>query len=111
MPPSPDEALQIVVTGAYAPVHAFSATAGAAVEERPSVQIIRRSPVLQRALVEMNVIWKLLDGAGDRSINGTRYLWIEAQQSPFPLGRDESNRSLVACNFSVAKAVSTATST
>jgi len=111
MPEIPDDALQLVETGGLAAVHAMSASAGAAHEERPTVQIMRRSPVYNRARAEMNVIWKLLDGLGDRSINGTRYLWIAARQSPFGVGRDETNRYLVACNFDVCKALSTTTST
>lgn len=111
LPERPDEAIQVVVTGGYPAVHAFSASAGQAVEENPSVQILRRSASLQRALVEMNVIWKMLDGFGDRAINGTQYKWAAATQSPTPIGRDESDRSLVVCNFVIAKAISTATST
>ena len=111
MPEGPDEAVQIVATPGFGPIHAFAPSAGMAVEERPTVQIIRRSASLRRAFAEMNVIWKMLDGAGDRTINGTRYAWIEALQSPFPLPRDTTDRSEVACNFLISKAVSTATST
>lgn len=111
MPPSPDEAFQIVETGGAPPVRAFRSSAGEAVVERPTVQIVRRSPSYQRARAEMNYAYRLLDGAGDRTVNGTRYLFIEALQSPFHLGRDETNREQVACNFRVHKAMSTSTST
>lgn len=111
LPPTPDEALLLVATGGFSAVHAFSAVAGAAVEERPTVQITRRSPVPARAAIEMNVIYRMLDGMGDRSINGTRYFWVEAMQPPFPLGEDDSQRSLVVCNFRIHKAMSTSTST
>lgn len=122
MPEQPAEAIQVLVTGGMAPIRRMSGTAGASavsasaasghtVVEQPTVQIVRRSASLERAMVEMNVIWRMLDGNGDRSINGTRYQWIGAMQQPFPAGRDQSNRSLVSCNFLIAKAVSTATST
>lgn len=111
MPETPDDALQFLETGGMGAVHAMSSVAGAAVEENPSVQIIRRSPSYRRARVEMNFIWRMLDGLGDRTINGTRYFWIEAMQSPFPLGQDESGRSLISCNFRISKALSTSTST
>lgn len=111
MPPSPDEAVQIIETGGLAPIHAMSGGPGNAVVERPTFQVIRRSPAYARARAEMNVIWKLLDGHGDVTVNGTRYQWIEARQSPFPLGQDESGRWLLACNFLAAKALSTSTST
>jgi hypothetical protein len=111
MPEKPDESWQVVETGGLGPVHAMSAVAGAAVEEVAGVQLVRRSATYQKARADMNVAWKTLDGAGDRTINGTRYLWIEATQSPFALGRDETSRPLMACNFLVCKALSTSTST
>lgn len=111
LPELPDDALLLSETGGLPPVHAMSGSAGNAVEERPSVQVMRRSPVYNRARAEMNVIVKLLDGFGDRSINGTRYLWIAAKQSPFPLPTDASGRFLQVCNFDIAKALSTSTST
>lgn len=111
LPERPDDAIQITVTGGYPPVHAFSAVAGAAVQEQPTVQIIRRSQVQERAEAEMNVIWRMLDGLGDRVINGTKYYWISAFGSPFTLPQDLTQRNLVVCNFLVVKAVSTATST
>ena len=111
MPELPDDALQIIETGGMPPVHAMSSAAGNAVEERPSVQLIRRSPSYERARAEMQVIFRLLDGAGDKTVNGTRYKWVSALQQPFALPRDESNRSLIAMNVAIAKAVTTATST
>lgn len=111
MPGQPDDAIQLVETGGFPAVHAMSTGPGNAVEERPTVQIIRRSLVYNRARAEMQYIWRLLDGHGDRTINGTSYRWIAALQQPFALPNDETNRTLIACNFTIAKAVSTATST
>ena len=111
MPEKPDEAIQLVETGGMAPVPQMSSATGVVVEERPSVQVIRRSPSYQRARVEMGVIFGLLQGLGGRTINGTAYKWVEAMQSPFALGQDESGRTLIACNFRVFKALSTSTST
>lgn len=111
MPERPDEAILLVETGGFEPIRAMSPIAGAAVEERPTVQIMRRSVTFQKAVAEMNVIWRMLDGFGDRSINGTPYKWIAAQQSPFPLPEDASGRKLRVCNFLVCKGVSTGTST
>lgn len=111
LPDLGDEAIAIVETGGYAPVSVMSATPGNAVEQRPTVQVTRRSMTPEAADAEMQVIWRLLHGAGDRSLNGTRYLWIEAQQQPFPLPRDEAGRWLSVCNFMACKAVTTATST
>ena len=111
LPEQPDDAVGLVPTGGLAPVRAMRASAGQPVEERPSVQVTIRAATVQRAMVNANFIWRLLDGAGDRDINGTRYYWIAARQSPFPLPRDGSDRAVWAFNIDVAKAVSTATST
>ena len=51
--------------------------------------------------------WKALEGFPDRVVNNTRYLYAEAVQSPFMLGRDENNRVLLAFNLDVVKALST----
>lgn len=107
MPDTPDEAMQIVETGGYPSVYAF----GRVVEERPTLQLMRRSLVANRARAELNYIKNMLDGFGDRNINGCHYKWISALQPPFPLGRDMSNREEFAMNILVAKAPSTATST
>ena len=57
MPEKPDEAIQLVETGGMAPVPQMSSATGVVVEERPSVQVIRRSPSYQRARGEMGVIF------------------------------------------------------
>ena len=107
MPESPDEALQIVVTGGYSDVHAF----GRVVEERPAVQMVRRSPVANRARAELQYIKQFLSGSGDVTLNGTRYSWFSALHPPFLLERDTANRWKFALNFTVAKAPTTSTST
>ena len=50
----------------------------------------------------------MLHNVGNRTVNGVRYLWVSAVQSPFLMGRDENNRPLIAVNFDVMKALSTA---
>lgn len=118
LPPSPDDAILIRVTGAYPPIRAMGSPArsggigaGMIVIERPTVQVVRRSPSALRAEAEMNYIFNFLDGVGDRTINGTRYNQITALQSPFPLAQDETKRTERVCNFLIEKYVSTATST
>lgn len=108
MPDTPDEALQLVETGGYPPVYAFGTTV---VEERPTVQLMRRSSVANRARADLYVIKQLLDGMGDRSINGTAYKWVSVLHNPMPIGRDQSNRERFVMNAIIAKAVTTATST
>lgn len=118
MPPSPNDAVCIVETGGFPPLRAMPGSAGRGgvgagliVVERPTVQVMRRSMSPQLARVDMGYILRLLDGAGDRNINGTRYNLISAMQSPFPLPEDETGRTLIVCNFMAEKALTTATST
>lgn len=119
LPPKPDEALCIRETGGYPPIRAFPGSAargggvgnGQIVVERPTVQIMRRSITAEKAQAEMYYIYRLLDGAGNRNINGTRYGQISAMSPPFPLPQDESGRTIRVLNIVVEKALSTSTST
>lgn len=111
LPETPDDALLLSETGGFEPVRGMSANPGQALEVRPTVQVLRRSPSYQRAEVDLLNVFKLLDGMCDRTINGTRYKWIAAMQDPSPLGRDTADRRLRVCNFMVCKAMSTSTST
>jgi hypothetical protein len=59
-----------------------------------------------RARAPPHSVFKLLSGLPTRSINGTAYKWGAARQSPFLMGRDESGRVLIACNYDIVKEVS-----
>lgn len=112
LPEAPDDAIQLVESGGYPPVQAMrGARDVSTVVEQPTVQITRRSSSYDRNVAGMNAVLRLLDGAGDRTINGTRYGWITAIQPPFDLGRDETHRHLRALNVLVCREPSTATST
>jgi hypothetical protein len=99
MPEQPNDALLLTETGGRAPIHAMSCGPGNALLEVPGFQVIRRSPSYETARTEMKTVFELLDGLSERTINTVRYSYVEAQQSPFMLGRDESLRSMVAMNF------------
>lgn len=77
--------------------------------EWPRVQVVCRSGEYDYATARSKAhdIFKLLHGLPARLINGTSYQWASAVQSPFLMGRDDSNRVLIACNYDVAKALST----
>jgi len=115
----PDNAATGVVvadTGGIFPVHTMSSgpsgigTAAARLE-RPRVQVMSRAPTYASARALIQDAFNLLDGLQDRTLNGVRYAWVSAVQSPFSMGRDKNNRSRFACNFDVVKAVSTSSST
>ena len=100
---TPSDAIGLQETGGISPVRAMSTGPGKAVFERPTFQIIRRSTSYDTARTEMTTILSLLDGLSQRTINSTRYAYIEATQSPFSLGRDDSDRAMLALNFSAVR--------
>jgi hypothetical protein len=108
---SPDKAVFIRETGGRAPDHAMSGTAGAVAMEWPHVQIVSRATTYQGARQLAANVYRLLDGMPKRTLNGTTYYWGTALQSPFLLEQDVNNRVLIACNYELAKAASTSTST
>lgn len=109
-PPTPDRAVIVYETGGQGPIRAFRSSTGQPVAEQPRIQVVARAAAWQygTARLKINDCYRLLEGAGDRSINGVRYLWIGAVQSPFPMSRDENGRPLMVCNFDVTKELSTA---
>ena len=103
MPEKPDDAFAVIETGGFPAVHGMSSGPGNALLEHPTFQLIRRSSSYATAATAMQSAFDLLDGLQQRTINSTRYAYVEAQQSPFSLGRDESDRSRIVVNFVVYK--------
>jgi hypothetical protein len=103
MPEQPDDAFAVIETGGFPAVHAMSSGPGNASLEHPTFQLIRRSASYVTARNGMQSAFDLLDGLQQRTINGTRYAYVEATQSPFNLGRDESERTRIVVNFSAYK--------
>lgn len=111
MPASPDAAVCVYETGGLGPVKAMGNTAGQAKFERPRVQIVSRGARFgyadARAVAQEAFL--LLDGMPSRSVNGRRYLWGSAIQSPFTMGADEQGRPLIAFNVDLVCDMSTST--
>ena len=105
MPDRPDACVAVYETGGLAPVHAMNPLVGQAVAERPRVQVVARAAQqdYETARSKASCCFKLLDGLPGRTVNATRYLGAFAVQSPFLLGRDESGRVLLGCNFDVVQ--------
>ena len=99
MPEQPDNAFVLTETAGQGPVHTFASSPGQAVLEIAGLQVIRRSASYETARNGMETVLDLLDGLSERTINATRYSYVEATQVPFSLGRDDSERSLLAVNF------------
>jgi hypothetical protein len=112
-PTAADAALAIYEYPGQPSVHHMAALPGQAVVERPCVQVVARGSAegYQAARTRLHNAFVLLDGLRDRTINGTRYLWVASKGTPFPLGPDETKRLRIAANFDVMKNLSTSTST
>ncbi len=105
MPDAPDKAVSIIETGGIAPYRRMTGTAGDVVAERPRVQVVVRSDQYSTGREKANDAWKLLESLPERTINGTRYLYAEAVQSVFVIGRDENDRVLLGFNLDIVKEV------
>lgn len=105
---TPAEQVAIAETGGMAPVHAMASGAGLAVLEIPRVQILSRSTTYAAAKTRIKLVEGLLDGLRPRTINGVQYHFVSAVQPPFLLEYDANNRPVLAQNFEIQKARSTA---
>lgn len=107
-PPNPDIVIALYETGGQAPVRAMGAATGNAVEVRPGLQVVVRAGEYDYDIARKKAsdIYGVLDNFAG-TINGIGYRWIAAMQEPFQMGRDEQERPLLACNYSVAKVRST----
>jgi hypothetical protein len=90
------------------PAHSFSTATGGSHRdyERLGLQVLVRSTNYTTARDLANHAYNKLDGlcATDMpTSSGTHahYLAISAQQSPFYVGRDANQRTLISCNFDV----------
>ena len=107
----PDTVVSLFEDSGGPTVQAFSTgSSGAArVYEQPGIQALSRSTSYQTARANAGIVYDLLDGISNTTMTGSTgtavtYLSVDADQPPFPLGRDDQERHLVSVNFSVKKA-------
>lgn len=100
-PPHGDTVVTVYETGGLPPVHTMGH--GVGFVERPQVQVVSRASTYATARQNAQVAFQLLDGMPRRQINGTWYLYAEAVQSPFLIGRDAQERVQVAFNVNIIK--------
>ena len=104
---SADPSFAVIPTGGMASVHTMQSGPGMAAIEQPRVQIVVRSANEQTAMRKAQQAFKLLDGFRERTVNGVRYMWMEAVQPPFALERDENNRYHMTFNVDIKRGPST----
>lgn|SRR5574341_1913696 len=97
------DAITLSETPGNAPIDEMGATVGAVVAEEPGLQVIARHLDYSQARAKAESLWGKLHKLGETVLSGTRYLYVRAQQSPFPIGRDSSNRWMVGFNAIVSK--------
>ncbi len=99
---NPHDAIGLIEGVGESPQDEMGATVGAVIFENPSlvVQVRSRSAVTARTKAE--ACWaKLHKFVG--TLSGTRYLLMQARQSPMPIGRDDGDRWIFGFNVGVSK--------
>lgn len=97
-----DDAIGLAEGPGDPPTNEMGDTVGGVVAENPSLVVLVRSDSYPTARSKAEAVWlKLHKYAG--TLSGTRYLFIEARQTPFPTGRDPDGRWVIGCNYDVTK--------
>lgn len=106
-PEHPANVIVVSPAGGFQPIHTMSPTAGSSkTVEQPIVQIKVRNEKSTDCATVANTVFKLLDGLPETTINGTRYLGMQALASPQLMGRDDNGWVTLAFNVAVMKALS-----
>lgn len=101
-PGTQDDAIALIEGPGDPPLDQMGATVGSVVAEAPSLVVQVRSSSYAVARTKAEAIWsKLHKYVG--TLGSTRYLWIAARQSPFPVGRDDRDCWILGCNYDVMK--------
>lgn len=93
MPSSPDICTTLYQTGGFEPGLNFDKSS----EENPTFQVMCRGTSQVETNSRIQSIYKYLHG------NSDIFPFIQAMQSPEPLGRDSNNRWEFSCNFKIIK--------
>ncbi len=101
MPETPDTAVALIEVGGEAPIDTFGTAAGTINVEKPQIQVLCRATQddYSAARVKAESVYKNLHGLAGSTLNGTKYLSIDAVQAPFNLGRDANGRWISGFNI------------
>jgi hypothetical protein len=99
LPPSPDDCIALFEYAGEPPDLHWNG-------EYPGLQVMARGKSYPATRAKIESVKNILHGVTEKVINGTRYLLIQARQSPATLGRDENGRQLFVVNFRIIKEVS-----
>lgn len=102
IPESPDNCVALIEDGGVTPLFTQGSN-NLPVIERPEVQIIVRHTSYETGRALANELYRILTQVANQTINGTRYLRVQAIATPALFNRDDNRRSLFSCNFEVQR--------
>ena len=112
MPTDPDTCVAIYETGGTDPTDVFGSNSAPPIENAGVMCHTRAAAYsdCQSLAVDImktlsKVIMKTLSKVINETLTSTYYYKVEPIQSPFGLDRDDQDRMVFSCNFSVAKAL------
>lgn len=103
-PGQPDTAVVLYEYSGLPPVDTMGASLTTTLEQ-PSLHVLIRGVNYDAAVTKAKAVFQALHKMSG-SINGTRYLYVRAMQSPFDVGPDERGRPRLVCNFRAMKELS-----
>ena len=101
LPEDPDTCVTLYQTGGLAPDDQFGTAAPKI--ENPGFQIRVRADGYATGEALAADVWGVLVLVANQTLTSTRYLRLEAEQSPFPLERDIRDRIIFVMNFTAVK--------
>lgn len=105
LPAEPDNCVALRDYGGLAPEHDLGTDHLR--YEFPRVQVLVRNTDYVTGHMKAFDIVGDFEAIQDSTLSGVRYRCVDSLQSPFCLKQDENRRWVFACNYQVAKAIST----
>jgi hypothetical protein len=102
MTETPDAQIAVYDYGGARSVQGMGGPDPAALEQR-NCQVVVRHTNPSTASGTTETIFRALDGALDKTINGVEYTWMRAMQPPFLLARDAAERVSFAFNLEIER--------
>jgi hypothetical protein len=103
-PGQPDTAVILYEYAGISPIDTMGTTLATTLEQ-PSLHVLVRGVSYVEATSKAKAVFRALHKLTG-SINGVRYLYLRALQSPFDVGPDERGRPRLVCNFRAIKELS-----
>jgi hypothetical protein len=104
MPTDPDTCVAIYETGGSDPTDVFGSNSAPPIENAGVMCHTRAAAYSDCQSLAVDIM-KTLSKVINETLTSTYYYKVEPIQSPFGLDRDDQDRMVFSCNFSVAKAL------